>query len=257
MLIGIDNRADDATAISTDSEMAALPVANLVNEHVGRKWRTAAGITAAYAIFDLGASLDCALLGLLGTNLTPTGTVRVRASDADPTVVGTLLRDTGVLAGAAKEGYGAIYKSFTTAAARYWRVDLSDPAVAEGYLSVGRIFLGPAWATSVPQLFDWAPVTIDASLVRRSYGGQSYTDQRPKRRGLMFVLDYMAEAEMYGNAFRIGWEKGVSGDVLAIPDIAGAYLSEQAVFGQLQANEPLFHRLPQIYRQKFTVIERL
>jgi hypothetical protein len=255
MKIAWENRADGA-AISTDSEISSLPASHVQVEHVGRKWRTD-GDTAAYLILDMGASVACDIVALLGVNLTPTGTVRVRASDTDPTVVGSLLRDTGVLTGGAKAGYGAIYKAFTAATARYWRIDLDDAAAPGGYLEVGRVFLGPSWQTSEPQLFDWAPVVLDASVIGRSYGGQTYADQRPKRRGLMFVLDYMAEAEMYGNAFRLGWEQGITGDVLGIPDIDGSYLSEQAVFGQLQANEPLFHRLPQIYRQKFTLIERL
>lgn len=255
MKIAWENRADAAT-ISTDSQLASLPVTNLQVEHVGRKWRTNLD-TSVYVIFDMGAPVACDLVALLGTNLTPAGTVRVRASDVDPTVVATLLRDTGVLACGVKAGYGAIYKSFTSATARYWRIDLDDAAAPGGYLEAGRVFLGPSWTPSVPQLFDWAPFVHDPSILGRSYGGQTFADQRPKRRGLMFVLDYMNEAEMYGNAFRLGFEQGITGDVLAIPDISGAYLSEQAVFGQLEANDPLFHRLPQIYRQRFTVIERL
>lgn len=256
MIIAWTNRAD-AAAVSADSEIATLPASNVQQPHVAQKWYTAAGVTAAYVIFDLGAALACDLVALLGTNLTPTGTVRVRASDADPTVVGTLLRDTGVLTGAAKARYGAIYKAFTSATARYWRIDFSDPAVAEGNLRIGRVFLGPSWTPSVPQLFDWAPVIVDASPGEESWGGQEWDDERPQRRGLMFMLSWMNEAEMYGNAFAMARENGRVRDVLAIPDINGAYLSEQAVFGKLQTGEPLFHSHSQIYRQKFTIRERL
>jgi hypothetical protein len=256
MLIGYLNKAD-AAALSTDSEIATLPASNVKLAHVAKKWYTAAGVTAAYLIFDLGSAIACDVVALLGTNLTPTGTIRVRASTADPTVVGTLLRDTGVLTGAAKAGYGAIYKSFSTATARYWRIDLSDPAVAEGNLRVGRVFLGPSWTPTVPQLFDWSVVSLDESPGDASYAGQEYDDEKPQRRVLSFTLDYLAEAEMYGNAFALARANGIVRDVLAIPDIAGSYLSEQAVFGKLAAAEPIFHRLPQIYRQKFTVRERL
>lgn len=256
MLIAWLNKAD-AALVTTDSEIATLPASNVKNEHVAKKWHTAATVTAAYLIFDMGSSVACDVVALLGTNLTPTGTIRVRASDADPTVVGTLLRDTGVLTGSAKAGYGAIYKAFTSATARYWRIDLSDPAVAEGNLRVGRVFLGPSWTPTVRQLFNWSVVSLDESSHDASYAGQEYADEKPQRRELNFVLDYLNEAELYGNAFALARANGVVRDVLAIPDIAGSYLSEQAVFGKLAAAEPIFHRLPQIYRQKFTVRERL
>jgi hypothetical protein len=255
MKIAWENHADGASlSTSTNGELASLPATNVQVEHVGRKWRSGA-VSAASLIFDMGASVTCDTLAMLGTNLSAAGTIWVRASDADPAAQSSLLLDTGDIAAGVKAGYGAIYKSFASTTARYWRVRPSDGSLS--YIEAGRVFLGPSWAPSVPQLFEWAPVVLDATVLGRSYGGQSYADQRPKRRGLMFTLDYMNEAEMYGNAFRLGWEQGITGDVLAIPDIAGSYLSEQAVFGQLQANEPLFHRKPQIYRQKFTLIERL
>lgn len=256
MLIAWDNKADDA-ALSTDSEITTLPASNVQSPHVAKKWHTAAAVTSAYLILDMGASVACDVVALLGTNLTPAGTIRVRASDADPTVVGTLLRDTGVLAGAAKAGYGAIYKAFTTATARYWRIDLDDAAVAEGQLRVGRVFLGPSWTPAQGQDFGWAPVTVDDSPGDQSYAGQEYDEEKPQRRGLMFVLDHMTEAEAYGSAFALARANGRVRDVLAIPDINGAYLSEQAVYGKLSTGEPIPHRLPQVYRQKFTIRERL
>lgn len=263
MLIAWLNKAD-AALISTDSEIATLPASNVQLAHVAKQWRTLPGVTAAYLIFDMGSSIACDVVAQLGTNLTPSGTVRVRASDADPLVVSSLLRDTGALTGAAKAGYGAIYKSFTTATARYWRIDLSDPAVAEGNLRVGRAFLGPSWtpsdgSMSIPQLFGWGVVDEDPSPVDESYGGQGYADEKSHRRGLFFTLSYLNEAQMYGNAFALARANGVVRDILAIPDINGAYLSEQAVWGTVAAHEPrpLLHLQPQIYTQKFTVRERL
>lgn len=249
----------DAALLSTDSELASLPASNVQHEHVARKWYTAAGVTAAYVIFDMGASVACDVLALLGTNLTPTGTVRVRASDADPAVTGSLLLDTGALTGSAKAGYGAVYKQFASTAARYWRLDLSDAAVAEGQLRIGRVFLGPSWTTTVPQLFDWSITDEDPSMVDESYGGQQYADEKDHRRALDFTLDYLDKAEMYGNAFALARASGVVRDILCIPDLASSYLSEEAVFGPLIAGQPrpLRHRLPAIYTQKFTVRERL
>jgi len=256
MLIAWENKAD-AAVVTTDSEIATLPAANVQTPHVAQKWRTAPAVTAAYLILDMGSPVSCDVVALLGTNLTPTGTIRVRASDADPTVTGTLLRDTGVLTGAAKAGYGAIYKAFTTAEARYWRIDLSDPAVAEGDLRVGRLFLGASWEPAQGMDFGWSITTLDDSPGDESYAGQEYDEQKPQRRFLSFVLDHMTEAEAYGSAFAIARANGRVRDVLVIRDPAGTYLSEQAIFGKLASGEPIPHRLAQVFRQRFTVRERL
>ena len=255
MKIAWTNRADSAS-ITVDSEKAGLPGSNVQQAHVSRQWHTAAGVKSAYAIFDLGSSLACDLAALLGTNLTSSGTVQIRASDADSTVTSSLLRDTGVVACGAKSGYGQVYKSFTTATARYWRIDIADSTVPDN-LQVGRVFLGPSWTPTYGQLYGWSVTAAEESKVSKSYGGQAYPDERPQARVLAFELDFMTEAEAYGNVLVMARAQGLVRDVLAIPDISGSYLPEQAVWGLCRASEPLVHRLSQIYRQKFTIEERL
>ncbi len=261
MLIAWQNLAD-AAALATDSEIATLPASNLQTPHVAQAWHTAAGVKAAYVIFDLGAALACGVLAALGCNFTTAATVRIRASTADPTVTASLLYDSGVVSAGIKAGLSGFYKSFNAVTARYWRLDFVDATVPDN-LQVGRVFLGPKWTISTGsgerggQTYDWSVTVIDRSPVEKNRGGQSFTDPLPKARLLRFTLDWMDEAEMYGNAFRLAWEAGLTSDVLAIPDIAGSYLPEQAVFGLLTATEPLVHRNARIYRQNFSIQERL
>jgi hypothetical protein len=255
MLLAWVNKADDAL-ISAGSEITTAPASNIQHEHVSRKWHTASGVTSSYLLFDLGASTACALLAVLGTNLTPSATLRLRASNSDPSGQTATVLDTGTVTAGIKSGYGAAYKSFNSVSARYWRLDLSDSPALD-HLEVGRIFLGPYWQPSVNQLYGWSITPLDESRISTSWGGQTFAEERPQRRVLTFVLDFMDEAEMYGNAFTLSRARGIVRDVLAIPDIASAYVSEQAVWGLLSASEPLIHRAARIYRQKFTIQERL
>lgn len=256
MLIAWDNKAD-AAAVTAGSEITTLPGSNVQQRHLSKKWYTAAAVNSSYLVFDLGASLSCQLLAVLGTNLTSAATVRVRASVTDPTATGSLATDTGVVSAGVKDGYGAIYKDLAAAvASRYWRIDLADASLTQ--LKIGRVFLGPRWAPSVNQEYGWQVRVADESLVDQSYGGQEYDDVRPQRRVLTFGLNWMDEAEMYDNAFAIARAKGVRGDVLAVQNsLTSAYLSEQSVFGRLRANEPLIHENTKIFRQKFEIWERL
>lgn len=256
MLLGWINRADDAL-LTTDSELTTLPASNVQQPHVAQKWHTAAAVKSAYIVFDMQSSVACQLLGIMGSNLTASATIRLRASDVDPTATGTLLLDTGTLAATAKEGYGQSYHDFTNTTARYWRLDLADATVADN-LQIGRVFMGPRWAPSSNQEFGWSVQVRDPSMVDRSYGGQKYANTKPQQRVLQFSLSFMNEAEMYGNAFALARAAGVVGDVLAVHDtLGGAYIAEQSVWGSLVDVQPLINENFEIFRNKFTIEETL
>jgi hypothetical protein len=253
ILIAWDNKADAAT-LTAGSEISTLPATNVQNEHLSKKWHTD-GVNSSNLTLDMGSSVACALLGVLGTNLTAAATLRLRASDTDPTATSSLLLDTGTIAAGVKAGYGAAYKSFASTTARYWRLDLTDTSLSN--LQVGRLFLGPRWQPTINMELDWSVVPLDESEVEESYGGQEYANERPQRRVLRFALGFMNEAEMYGNPFAMARANGIVRDVLAIPDIDGSYLSEQAVWGRLATSEPLVNDRLGIFRQRFQVRERL
>jgi hypothetical protein len=62
---------------------------------------------------------------------------------------------------------------------------------------------------------------------------------------------------MYDNAFALARAHGIVGDILAIPDVASTYASEQSVWGQLAASEPISEPRLGLFRQRFSVVERL
>lgn len=256
MIIAWNNRADDASTLTASSEISTLPGSNVQTPHVSQQWQTAAGVKAATLLLDLGSSLSCAALALLGTNFTAAATWRLRGSDSDPTGVTGEKYDSGTISAGAKAGYGGCYLSFTAAAARYWLLNVADATVADN-LEVGRLFLGPKWTPTQAQGFGWSVTPNDPSQISKSYGGQKYADERPQTRTVRFTLEFMNEAEMYGNAFAMAHDNGVVRDVLAIHNPAGSYLSEQAVWGLCEAGEPLENYEHQIFRQRFTVEERL
>lgn len=255
MLIAWENKADSAV-LAAGSELATQPGSNVQQIHLSRKWHTAAGVKSSQLTLDMLSSVACSILAVLGTNLTPTATYRVRASDVDPAALATLLLDTTTLAAGVKAGYGAIYKQFTPTTARYWRVDLADTAVPSN-LQIGRLVLAPVWQPTVNMELDWQVTALDESPVDESYGGQEYSDPRPQKRVLQFSLDFMSEAEMYGNAFALARAAGVVKDILAIPEISSAFVSEQSVWGRMVVAEPLRNPRLGLYRQRFTVKERL
>jgi hypothetical protein len=253
MLFAWDNKVDAGTIISVSSELSTLPATNIQHAHLSRQWRTNAANTA-HVVVDLGAATSVSLLGVFGTNLTPAATYRLRGSANSDGITAPVYDSTLASAGV-KTGYGAIYKSFGPASARYWRLDLVDASLTD--IQVGRVFLGPHWTTSINMELDWKIAWADPSEVAHSYGGQSYTDVRPKRRVLEFALNLPSESEMFTNAFAMAKANGVTKDVLAIPDIASAFLSEHSVWGLLNESTPIIQPRIEVFRQRFTVTERL
>ncbi|MGE0446384.1 MAG: hypothetical protein AB7P99_14245 [Vicinamibacterales bacterium] len=255
MILAWDNRFDAAT-LTPGSAASTMPVGNVQHPHLSRRWHTASGVKSSYVLADLGAATACAVLAVVGTNLTSAATFRLRASTADPTAVAGDLLDTGVVAGAVKTGYGAIYKGFAAVTARYWRVDLTDTTVAD-HLETGRVFLGPSWVPSLDLLYGWSIASADKSRRTQSLGGQSHVDVLAAARVLEFTLSFMDEPEMFGNAFAQARAAGIHSDVLVIPQESSAYVSEQSVFGLVVASEPLVHERWRIFRMRYQVEERL
>jgi hypothetical protein len=255
MLIAWDNKAD-AAALSATSEQASLPGSNVQQPHLSRKWYTAAGVKSAELVLDLGAATSVGLLGLFGANLSSAATLLLRASNSDPTGVAGDLYNSGTVGAGVVDGYGAVYFAFGAVSARYWRLGLTDNTVADN-LRIGRLFLGPKWTPSVGQLYGWSIGVDDPSIVEESYGGQSYPDVRPQKRVLQFELSYMDESEMYTNAFAMARAAGLVDEVLVIPFETGSFISQQSVWGLLSSQAPLVHANANIFRQKYSVRERL
>lgn len=255
MLIAWLNLADAAT-LTASSEQSTAPGANVQNVHLSRKWYAVEGINSASLIFNMGSAQACSILAVLGSNLTAAATLRLRGSNSDPTGATGEIYDSGTISAGAKSDYGAAYLSFAAATARYWRLDLADASLTT--LHVGRVFLGPKWTPTVNQAFGWSMASQDPSKITRSYGGQAFSDIRPQFRILKFTLGWVSEVEMYANAFALARANGIVRDVLAVQDTAASgYISEQSVFGLCSGSEPIVHENFGIFRQNFSIEERL
>ena len=117
--------------------------------------------------------------------------------------------------------------------------------------------LGPRWTPAAGQDFGWSVVSDDPSRIGKSYGRQSYPEILAQARIVEFTLSWESEAAMFDNAFAIARANGRVKDVLVIPNINGAYVSEQTVWGLCRVSTPVIHRTTRTYQQKFSIEERL
>lgn len=257
LILGWQNLGDTGT-VTAGGEAAGFPATNVQHPQVSRKWHSSGfGSAGQNLIWDLGTSQTCGVMALMGLNLSSSATIRIRSSDLSSSVTANLEVDTGTVSAGVVSGYGNIFKTFTPTASRYWRVDLTDATMTATQVHVGRVFLGPYWQPTYGHSYGWSVGWMDPSAPFKSRGGQTYVDARTQFRILSFSLDWNSAAQMFDNAFALAKANGRVTDVLAIPDTTGTYAVQQMVWGLLAESTPIRNEIVNVYRQKFTLEERL
>lgn len=245
-LFGFPNQGDAAT-LSGGSWSASLPITNLQDRVLAKKARSAdLAAASTIVIADLGRTRQIRIAALIAHNLSMTALYRVTAANASN--FATLVADSGWL-----PVWPAVYPSgaltqleweddnwwtgqytaeqvtgvnwnlihvFNPAyvLARYWKIELSDPLNANGFVEAGRLFLAPAWQPaknfSYGASLGWESNTqIDEAL-----GGTEYFDRRTPYRVQRLSLDWLTTEEGLVSAYELIRRAGIDGEVLFVRD---------------------------------------
>lgn len=240
-----------AATLTASAQVADKPVQNAQVNPVALPWIVPGA--SGHVDVDAGGAVAWRVFAALGTNLTPSATVRLQLSDAAPG--GGDAHDSGVLSAGVIAGYPQVYFLLDQAmSARYARLSFADPALAE--LWIGQLFGGPAWEPARNRSYGDAIRWEDPSLRDRSQGGQLLMGKRQKRRVASFQLEFNSKAEMMANAFELDREAGLTEDVLVMLDPDG-YRQQETVFGPLTRSTDLTHWTFRRQRKLFEVEERL
>jgi hypothetical protein len=110
-----------------------------------------------------------------------------------------------------------IFDQETTA--KYWRFELDDAANPDGFVEIGRLFMGMAWQPSInfsPEgnSFGWKPNTT----MQQSLGGSRYYNRRKSARFFRFAFPYLPDAEVWDDVYRIQAVSNLDRQVFVIPD---------------------------------------
>jgi len=169
MILYNDETCKDA-AITANSVNPNYPATNLVDSRLTRLYRTVASTTAE-VVFDCGSAVSVTSAVIASHNITASATViKIQGNATDswgsPSVSETITYDAGVM-----------HKRFTGGSYRYWRIQIIDATNTDGYIEIGRAWIGTYYTT--PGI---APTVtsslLTATVKTRSTGGQSYGDKR-------------------------------------------------------------------------------
>lgn len=255
MLLCYPNMIDDATLSSSTAWVSTLPLTNLQDRRLSVRARTNA-VTSAVITIDLGAAQSIWGMALCGHNLSVTGTVRVRGSTVSNFATteydsGTITAWPGITEQAEADGfvgYSPVFAGAELAECRYWRIDVDDVLNLDGYLEIGRVFIGAGWVPQDPPAFGWSISYEDPTIVESSLGGCEYFDERPKYRVLQAGLNYLTPAEFHGEAMSLFRTLGTSGELMMVWDetdtathVRNSYLGRLRTLSAIENPNPLRH----------------
>ena len=278
MIIYSTNYVDTATSITADDEVATLPIENLQDRQIVRIWRNTQ--TTAQIDIDFGSARIVNFAALVKHNISQTGTIRWRFSnvadfsttaydsgvvDAWPIVeeFGTLPWGVFIWGGYLNPEVAANYtiSTFdilqTPIQARYFRIDISDPTNADGYIQAGRLLSGPAYEPSINYANGVSFEFVDESRITKSRGGQTFVDEVERFRRMQFELINLPEQEIFGNIFnQVDRLRGVAQDILIIPqpDDPNTWIT-QNIYGRITSTGPIVNSALDYYSRLIEVEE--
>jgi hypothetical protein len=228
-LISYINHVDASdTIIAADSELASLPVANVADSIVQRRWQIGAGTASGSLQVDFGSNVSIELLGLFGVSFASADTVRHRLS-AVSMGAGELF-DSTALASGVVSGYGqTVSKLDAAVSARYWQCDIAASAA----FYVGRAWAGPVWNFERNFSLGATEDEVDGSTVTRAArSGVAYVDIGPTLRSAEFALEAMSSTDR-ASARAMIKAVGRRSQVVYVPDPDSADLNKEALLGLL------------------------
>lgn len=203
MLVLYKNMLSDATIMPTTEAIGYEASVSLKDTRMARKWRTTTAASVQQLVIvptlDMVRAQYC-IIG--GHNLTSDATVLLEGSDngSSYTTIGTvapirvsnyledengdyLVDETGALC--VTSDYPSLLAvdndlralSFTMTGYKYYRISITDTTNGDGYLEIGKIFLGES--LELPQMMPEMEIpTTTTSDTSSSLSGQRYGDRR-------------------------------------------------------------------------------
>lgn len=163
-----------ATALTASSENASYPVANLIDPHLQKLWKTGTSAAEEYITLDLGSALEISSIILAGHDFTTDDDLRFMVSDASD------FADADEMPIEWSED--TILCLFPTVSARYVRVMFTKASSGETR-QLARLFVGPhSEQDELPDEKGFKVDPKDLSKVATSIGGQDWGETRPRYR---------------------------------------------------------------------------
>lgn len=282
LMLGFPNVIDTAS-LSGGAWLPSLPLTHLQSRQIGRVARsTDCAPESTWFLVGLVRSTKIRVLGLVHHNLSVAAGLRlVAAMDPD---FAAIVYDSGRIdawpqvypdgvleweddsfwdakyTDEQRNGYtwSCVHVLPTDTIARYWRLEIDDPDNSNGHVSLGRVFLGPAWQPDTNMDYGEELGWESQTDVQEAWSGAEYFRVRTPYRVQRFELKWMPQAEAFARAFDLTRQAGIHNELLYIadPDDTVHALRRQFL-GRLRKLTPLEHPMFDEYEMAYEIKELL
>jgi len=280
-IIGYQNRIDAATFASYGSWATSLPLTNIKTRQLSKKARsTNAANSSTKLRFALDSERIIGSVAIVNHNMQKDATWRYRVySDSG---YSTLAYDSGTINVWPLMPFGSYeweddnfwdlqlsdeeialftktltYVPDTIASAQYYQIEFFDSTNTDGYVELGRIFVGAIYQPTLnmnlgASIGDETNTVVDVAL-----SGAEFFDRRTSYRVAQFTLDHLTynESIINGDIIKIS---GVDAEVVYIYDDNTALdLHRRAFLGRLRALSPISQPYNTRYQTTYEIKELL
>ena len=280
-IIGYQNRIDAATFGVYGSWSTTLPLTNIKTRQLSKKARSTNAVNASTKLrFTLDSERIIGSVAIVNHNMQKDATWRYRVySDSG---YSTLVYDSGTINVWPLMPFGSYewedsrfwdlqisaeeialftktltYVPDTVASAQYYQIEFFDSTHTDGYVELGRIFVGSIYQPTLnmslgASIGDEANTIIDVAL-----SGAEFFDRRTSYRVAQFTLDHLTynESIINGDIIKIS---GVDAEVVYIYDDNTALdLHRRAFLGRLRALSPISQPYNTRYQTTYEIKELL
>ena len=101
---------------------------------------------------------------------------------------------------------------------RWWRIEFDDQTNADGYIEIGRLFVGRVWQPKINMIYGASIGWETTTEARAAISGAEYFSDGINYRVQKFTLAHMDQDEAFSQAFELQRRAGISGEILWIHD---------------------------------------
>lgn len=168
MRISYNNYIDTipASSITALTEGIGFVISNVQDQRLSTVWRSTTP-TAQTVIINLGSAIDINTAAILAHNISSSATITIDANTTNswgsPATTKTIIYNAGIM-----------LNFFTSVSYQWWRFSIDDPTNSDGYIQVGRLWLGNYIDIDPSSLLDFVVRKNRNDKVKHGEGGQKF-----------------------------------------------------------------------------------
>jgi hypothetical protein len=280
-IIGYQNRIDAATFAAYGSWSTSLPLTNIKTRQLSKKARSTNAVNSSTKLrFALDAERIIGSVAIVNHNMQKDATWRYRVySDSG---YSTLVYDSGTINVWPLMPFGSYewedsrfwdlqlsaeeialftktltFVPSTVASAQYYQIEFFDSTNTDGYVELGRIFVGAIYQPELNMNLGASIGEETNTIVDVALSGAEFFDRRTSSRVAQFTLDHLQynESIINGDIMKIS---GTDAEVLYIYDDNTALdLHRRAFLGRLRTLSPIAQPYNTRYQTSYEIKELL